>query len=188
MRCAARHHCPILPLPVDTGLAKHRRGTGEIRMTGYCHSQRLPYWSARRFCRNMPSGMLAIIHHHEAGMPQVCFAITKRAARMRTQLASKRLSSQRFLNLGITHLSMQKVCSFAAPFNSSHTEIVKLVNKNNNPSRPLAVITTWFLGVLVQHAGSDVDLTWPRGCVHQNFLALFLNSRKDSAATPSGNG
>jgi hypothetical protein len=99
--------------------------------------------------------MLASIHHHEDGIPKVCFAITKRTARMRTQLTSKRLSSQRFLHLGIIHLSMQKVCSFAAPFNSSHTEIVKLVNKNNTPSRPLAVITTWFLGVLVQHAGSE---------------------------------
>ena len=74
----------------------------------------------------MPSGMLASIHHHEAGIPQVCFTITKRTARMRTQLTSKRLSSQRFLHLGITHLPMQKVYSFAAPFNSSHTETEKL--------------------------------------------------------------
>jgi hypothetical protein len=65
------------------------------------------YRSALRFCRNMPSGMLVSIHHHEVGIPQVCFASTKRAAKMKTQLTSKRLSSQRFLHLGIIHLSMQ---------------------------------------------------------------------------------
>ena len=94
---ARRHH----------SLAKHRRGTGEIRMTEVPHSQLLPYWLALRFCRNMPSGMLVSTHHHEVGIPQVCFVITKRTARMRTQLISRRLSAQRFLHLGIIHLSMQ---------------------------------------------------------------------------------
>ena len=56
--------------------------------------------------------MLVSIHHHEVGIPQVCFASTKRAARMRTQLISKRLSSQRFLSLVISRLSMP--CSIPA--------------------------------------------------------------------------
>jgi hypothetical protein len=56
------------------------------------------------------------IHHHEDGVPQVCFASTKRAARMKTHLTSKRVSSQRFLHLGITHLPMQNRYSFSTRF------------------------------------------------------------------------
>ena len=56
--------------------------------------------------RNIPNGMMASIHHQEAGTPRVCLVITKRTERTRTQLGVNMVSSQRLFHLVITHLSM----------------------------------------------------------------------------------
>jgi hypothetical protein len=78
-----------------------------VRGVGAAVSPAMCYDAFIQACsRNMPNGMMASIHHHEAGTPSVCLVITKRTERTRTQRGVNKVSSQRLFHLVITHLSM----------------------------------------------------------------------------------